>query len=184
LLVGSASSRATPLSALQRLGYTCAEVDDPYAAMAELAMRPMVYRALILSIIGLYREELALISTVKQRFGHVEIWLTQTDGRQAAVAEAMKLGADGLLADDGLHRTASGVPSPASPAPPPPRTVFVPAPVSDQARSDAVATAMPLPVDQAEREADYGMGEPVLTAEELRALLQEQPTMPPSGDVP
>jgi hypothetical protein len=179
LLVGSASSRATPLSALQRLGYTCAEVDDPYAAIAELARRPMVYRALIISIIGLYREELALISTVKRRFGHIEVWLTQAEGRQAAVAEAMRLGADGLLAEDGLHRTASGVPS--SP-PSPPRTVVVPPPVAQPRDADAAAT--PLPVDQLDREADFGMGEPVLTADELRALLQEQPTMPPSGDVP
>jgi hypothetical protein len=28
---------------------------------------------------------------------------------------------------------------------------------------------------------DTGVGEPVLTADELRALLQEQPSMPPSG---
>src|SRR3954470_9847179 len=106
LIIGSPSCRTAPLNTLQRLGFTCAEVDEPYSAMAELCRRPLVYRAIILSLTSLYRAELSLISAVKRRWPHVDIWLTQTDGRHAALADAMRLGADGLLSEDGLHRTA------------------------------------------------------------------------------
>src|SRR3954454_13254579 len=106
LVVGNPAGRTEPLGTLQRLGYGCAEMDDPYAAMAELCRRPLVYRAVILSLSSLHREELALIPGVKRRFPHVEIWLTHTDGRQAALADAMRMGADGLLSGEGLHRVA------------------------------------------------------------------------------
>src|SRR5580658_10003869 len=106
LVVANPSSRPQPIGILQRLGYGCVEADDPYAAMLELCRRPLLYRSLILSLSSLFKEELTLIETVKRRFPQIEIWLTQTDGRQASLAEAMRLGADGLLADDGLHRVA------------------------------------------------------------------------------
>jgi hypothetical protein len=166
---------------LQRLGYTCAELDDPYAAAAELARRPLVYRALILSVAGLYREELALVLTVKRRFPHVEVWLTHTDGRHAAMAEALAHGADGLLSDDGLHRTASE--APVVTAPPPPRTLVAPYAASEP---DHTAQRTPEPAAPAQRrsapEPEPALGEPVLTADELRALLMEQPTLTSSGD--
>ena len=106
LLVSNPAARSDVRATLARLGYGCGEADDPYAAMAELCRRPLVYRAMILSLSGLYREELAIISAVKRRYPHVEIWLAHTDGRQAALAEAMSVGADGLLDEDGLHRVA------------------------------------------------------------------------------
>jgi len=165
LIVGSPSCRSQPLLILQRHGFHCAQADDPYAAMAELCRRPLVYRALILSLHSLYREELPLVGAVKRRFGHIEIWLTQTDGRQAALAEATRLGADGLLDEEGLHRTAAGAPgleSAASPRTDPPSS----------AKSGPDAPAM---TDEPP------LGEPILSAEELRALLQEQPSLPPAG---
>jgi hypothetical protein len=172
LVVGSATHRASPMQILQRhYGFDCAEADDPYAAMFELARRRLVYHMLILSLASLYREELALIPTVKRRFPHLEIWLAHTDGRQALLAEAMRLGADGLLADDGLHRMAPAVPSGAS------QTI------------GADSNAAPSTLSSGEQQKDMPEpraiepppGEPVLTAEELRALLQDQPAMPPSG---
>src|SRR5436190_14254318 len=120
LVVGNAAGRVEPLGTLQRMGYACAEADDPYAAMAEVCRRPMVYRAVILSLASLHREELALVPGIKRRFPHVEVWLTHTDGRQASLAEAMRLGADGLLSGEGLHRIAmSGNAAPTSYAPGP-----------------------------------------------------------------
>lgn len=182
LIVGTASSRAQPLSVLQRLGFTCAETDEPYHAMLELSRRPMVYRAMILSLTGLYKEELQVIGAVKRRFPHVEIWLTHIEGRQAALAEAMRLGADGLLADDGLHRTAAGAfPGETIPS----------GTIADSAGHESnslSAPAAPQPPALVQREAEFdaaddaNVGEPVLTADELRALLEEQPAMPPSGD--
>src|ERR1700722_11267975 len=106
LVIAAPTSRQQPLGVLQRLGYSCAEVDDAYTAMLELCRKPLVYRAVIVSLASLYREELAFIESVKKRFPQIEIWLTQIDGRQAALAESMRLGADGLLAEDGLHRIA------------------------------------------------------------------------------
>lgn len=179
LIVGNAACRMQPATVLTRLGFSCAEVDDPYGAMIELCRRPLVYRALILSLAGLYREELAMIESVKQRFPHVEIWLSQTDGRQASLAEAMRLGADGLVADDGMHRTAIGAP---------PAALSLRA-VDSQPRDDANgqshdearAVEPPVRADDETDEHDGNLTEPVLTADELRALLQDQPSIPPGG---
>jgi hypothetical protein len=167
LVIAGPTSRQQPLGVLQRLGYSCAEVDDAYSGMLELCRKPLVYRAVIVSLASMYREELAFIETVKHRFGQIEVWLTQIDGRQAALAEAMRMGADGLLADDGLHRIA----------------------ITPQANSAGTLTSPqtePVPQNAAADESsaadrDFVIGEPVLTADELRALLHEQPSVPPSA---
>jgi hypothetical protein len=165
---------------LARLGYESGECEDPYTATLELTRRRLAYRALVLSLAGLYREELALITTVKRRFPHVEIWLCHTDGRQAALAEAMRLGADGLIDDEGFHRIA---------APPVHETVvYQSMPVSSIPKPTMLAELPkrePAPDeadgDEPMQESKGAIGEPVLTAEELRALLQDQPVMPPSA---
>lgn len=172
LVVGNAAGRAEPLGTMQRLGYACAEMDDPYAAMAELCRRPLVYRAVILSLASLHREELAMIPGVKRRFPHVEIWLTHTDGRQAALADAVRLGADGLLSGEGLHRMALSQAGGA----------MLPAMELEPAAPRHPIESAPTASPQAARKADeVGAAEPVLTADELRALLQEQPLPPPVG---
>jgi len=176
LIVGTASSRTQPLGVLQRLGFTCAETDDPYHAMLELARRPMVYRAMVLSLTGLYREELQIIAATKRRFPHVEVWLTHIEGRQASLAEAMRLGADGLLADDGLHRTAAGA-FPVETVPSGLRSTMAMPSDEDSTLQSSYSRES---VDAANDDAN--VAEPVLTADELRALLQEQPVMPPSGE--
>lgn len=190
LVVGNAASRADPADTLQRMGYGCADMEDPYAAMAELCRRPLVYRALVLSLSSLHREELGIIPGVKRRFPHVDIWLTHTDGRQAALADAMRLGADGLLSDEGLHRvalsgaSASSLPNVES-APVPLR----PERVQEAAQQEVPEAPQRTEADPAPQEArqpvvadDAGVaGEPVLSADELRALLQEQPAPPGVG---
>lgn len=173
LLVGNPASRGEALAVLESMGYGCGEADDPYAAMAELCQRPLVYRALILSLASVYAEELAMIRTIKWRFPHLEVWLAQTDGRPAVMAEGMRLGADGLLSEDGLHRV--GLPA----APEPARPVSGIALLAGEAPS---ASESPVQTEHADSsspaahpDADLPVGEPVLTADELRALLQEQP---------
>src|SRR5881394_3169879 len=106
MVVGSAGSRAAAVRTLRSLGYQSVEADDPYSAAAELSKRSMTYRAMILCLNSFYREELSFISCIKHRYPHIDIWLSQTDGRAAALAEALRLGADGLLSDDGPHRFA------------------------------------------------------------------------------
>jgi hypothetical protein len=169
LIIGSPACRNAPLGTLQRLGFTCAEIDDPYSAMAELCRRPLVYRAIILSLASLYREEMALIQAVKRRWPHVDVWVTQTEGRMAALADAMRLGADGLLSEDGLHRTAltGGTTD----------TVYrtsEPAPVAGAATP--ISAVPPVDSEPEPHEEETGANEPILTADELRALLAEQPT--------
>ena len=195
LVVGNPASRVEPADTLQRMGYGCAEMEDPYAAMAELCRRPLVYRAVVLSLSSLHREELAIIPGVKRRFPHIDIWLTHTDGRQAALADAMRLGADGLLSGEGLHRVAvSGTGAGASAFPPAfagvesPPVPILPERVAERAaraeeaaapQTDLSASAPDAKPQAAE---DVGAsGEPVLSADELRALLQEQPAPPGAG---
>ena len=197
LVVANPASRPEPMTALQDLGFTCDELDDPYAAMAELCRRPLAYRALILSLASVYREELTVIDAVKRRFPHLDVWVAHTDGRQAALADAIRLGADGLLADDGLHRVAlaaTAAPAPVPVAPSPVRNIPVPVSPAGSAMGTATPAATPeatapptAPAEASSREsgeadvAELAAGEPVLTADELRALLQEQPTVPPVG---
>jgi hypothetical protein len=150
------------------MGFSCAEIDDPYTAMMEIVRRPLVYRAVVLSLASVYREELTIIAAIKKRFPHVEIWLAQADGRLAALAEALRLGADGLISEEGMERTALSV----APAPVMPGSNPAPAPVP--------AAEAPVMRCQEMDIAETGAGEPVLTADELRALLQEQPSLPPS----
>lgn len=170
LVVASSGSRGALVSTVARQGFECNECDDPYTAMLELSRRRLAYSALILSLASLFREELSLIATVKRRLPHLEIWLAHTDGRQAAQAEAMRLGADGLMDDEGLHRMA------APPAVTAPTFHVMPSAPPTEPTVDE-------PVEPVDESADTaaGVGEPVLTADELRALLQDQPAMPPSG---
>jgi DNA-binding NarL/FixJ family response regulator len=165
LLVSNPAARADVRATLARLGYGCGEADDPYAAMAELCRRPLVYRAMILSLSGLYREELSVISAVKRRYPHVEVWLAHTDGRLAALAEAMSLGADGLLDEDGLHRVAVNSLGR--------QTASAPE-VEDLPDLPTAATLS----EQDELQAE----EPILSSDELKALLQEQPSVPPAAE--
>lgn len=183
LLIGNAIARPQLADNLLRLGYACGEADEPYGAMAELCRRPLAYQAVVLSLASLYREELSIIRAIKRRFPHLEIWLAHTDGRPAALAEAMRLGADGLLDPDGLHRVALG-------------GMELPGGEVASRRDQPVAFAEPVrmasltPEDRSDRELDaradehdeLASDEPLLSADELRALLQEQPSLPQAGD--
>jgi hypothetical protein len=159
-LIASAALQAQPRLLLEQLGYECADALDPYSACAELAGRPQAYRAVIVSLGSVYKEELSLVGCIRRRWPGTEIWLTHTDGRHAALAQAMRMGADGLLAEDGLHRI--GI-------------AMEPRPEPTRGHHDG-------PPLEAMDELEIFPDEPVLTADELRALLQEQPSLPPSGD--
>jgi hypothetical protein len=104
LVVASPNAQPALQALLRNAGYDALCVEDPYAALLELLVKPMVYRAVVLSLQGLYREELSVIRTLRARLSHVEVWLAHTDGRHAAMAEAVRLGAGGILSDEGLHR--------------------------------------------------------------------------------
>lgn len=177
LLIGNESCRQESLQLLHRLKFQCGLVEDPYAAMIELARQPHAYGAVVISLNSFYREELQFIAAIKQVWPQVEVWLTLTDGRAAALAEAMRLGADGLLNEEGWHRTAAA-PAPiaatsVSPISSPRRSTSMNGPMSAESRGVASADASESHVDSYP---DDSTGEPVLSAAELRALLQEPPT--------
>jgi hypothetical protein len=204
LIVGLPACRIAPAAALQRQGFACTEVDHPYDAMLQLSNKPLFFSAMILSLHSLYREELQIIPSIKRRFTHVEIWLADTDGRQAALAEAMRLGADGLVAPDGLHRMAAAPlpiintpiltpsnlpPTSAAIAPPsPPVVANESEPIVDEStavNASALDSALKSTLESASASASGQPhipppppADPLLTAEELRALLQETPTPP------
>lgn len=177
-MVGSASCRAHAKSALSHVPFEIATADDPYTAAVEVCRRPLAYRAMVLCMHSTYREELSIVTMLKQRFSHIDVYLSQTDGRAAATVDAMRRGADGLLAEDGLHRFSELENAP--PQQPQSASVVTTAP--------AVATApiAPPPPPVVDTRGDGNVlddtisGEAVLTAEELHALLHDQPTMPPS----
>src|SRR5580704_2160906 len=152
LVIANPSLQPQPMQLMERLGFECHVSPDPYAAMAELCTAASPYRAAVLSLQSFFREEMPLLSAIKRRLPQLEIWLTHTDGRQAALAEAMRMGADGLLAEDGLHRIAAATAVPATiiapPEPPP-------------------AEASPEPAESAEtqQQDEPSVNEPVLTAD-------------------
>lgn len=189
LLVGNPASRGQPLALLTALGFKCEEEDDPYIALLELLQRPLVYHAVVLSISSLYREELQVIRTIKRHFPQIDIWLAQTDGRHAAMAEAIRLGADGLLSEEGLHRTGMHTISPpTAPGMDEPSEISDSEPEPEPNTSDRRSSlenesaASHNGEEHDAHEAGVTVGEPVLSADELRALLQEQPFAPPRAD--
>ena len=155
LVVGNAACRQAVLRTLARDGQPAFETDCPYQAMAELARNAQNYRMVILSLQSLYREELGIIVAIKTHYPDVDIWLSQTDGRASALADALRLGADGIVANNGLHRLATSA-------------EVMPEPPAEPARENS----------EPPKEHEFavtGSDEPVLTADELRALLQEPP---------
>ena len=175
IVVGSAGCRGVAVQTLRGLGYQSVEADDPYSAAAELSKRSMTYRAMILCLNSLYREELSFIASIKHRYPHIDIWLSQTDGRAAALAEALRLGADGLLSEDGPHRFAMTEEGPGTPAE---KTTTTPSP---QPKAAGRAEGNEIPKPMVKIFAELPIGDPVLTADELRALLQEPARPGPEG---
>jgi hypothetical protein len=175
IVVGSAGCRGAAVQTLRGLGYQTIEADDPYSAAAHLARRSMTFRSMILCLNSLYREELPFIASIKHRYPHIEIWLSQTDGRAAALAEALRLGADGLLSDDGPHRFAMTDATAAAPQKPQFNTP-TPQP-KPAARPEGAEPPRPM----VKIFAEAPIADPVLTADELRALLQE-PARPESHE--
>jgi DNA-binding NarL/FixJ family response regulator len=190
LVVASGGAQPALQATLRNAGYDAFSVDDPYAALLELLVKPMVYRAVVMSLQGLYREELSVIRTLRARLPHVEVWLAHTDGRHAAMAEAVRLGAGGILSDEGLHRFDESASAPATSEPAASATLSARALMLGEPCSDAIPVAAPT-AHSVSGESTGGhdestgashssdlpdslaSGEPILSAEELTALLAE-----------
>ena len=156
LMVGKHVS-ACDASALRELGLEVELMGDPYAAMAELASRPLAYRALVLSLAAIFPEELAIVNVVKKRYPHVKIMAGDTAGRPALLAEVKKLGVEQIVVQSEMPATAS-------------------------LSKDKIET--PAEINENDEQLRQPAGEPVLTAEELRALLEDQPLSGNRGRAP
>jgi hypothetical protein len=197
LLIGPGSVAEELAPAASQAGFEVHALDDPYLAMAEVCRRPLVFSAVAVCLSAVYREELQLIRTLRHRLPHVEVLLCHTDGRQAAMADALRLGATGLLGEEGILRLVEHPEAPASP----PAAVAAPAQPAMPGQTlptDASPPAVGLaalggvgavgvnpmsaspsgrgdPSVGAGATSDNGVSDPVLSAEELDALLGDAP---------
>jgi len=172
-LVACGEATSSALSAeLESLGFRVTIAPDPYGLLLELLDRPLVYDAVVLSLPAVYRDELAVIGTIRARVPHVEVLIAHSDGRHAMLAEAMRLGATGLLGEEGIHRLmqVNANSTPAALRPETPARNETPTAVSSPAGDD----------DEEIAPSSDDVGAPLLTADELRALLAEQPSLPPT----
>lgn len=170
-LVACGEAAAPALSIeLESLGFRVTLAADPYHLLLQLLDEPLVYDAVVLSLPAIYRDELAIIRTIRERVAHVEVLLAHVDGRHAMLAEAMRLGATGLLDAEGIHRLA------------PVHAPFAPAPTRAESVPDRNenAPAVSSETEEADVTASTDDGEPILTVDELRALLAEHPASPPN----
>ncbi len=134
---------------------------DPYSAAVEVFRRPLAFRVVVLSLRGVYREELSLIGTLRRRLPHVEVWLAEVEGRSGALATAVAAGASALLDDEGLHRFEGAEPT--EPA----------------QRDERESAPPPAAVPEGEPADDPRESDSLLSADELRALLHDEPAAPP-----
>lgn len=138
---------------LRKLGFEPAIFHDPYSAASELLRRPLVFRLVVVSLASVYREELALIDMIRRRLPHVDVGLIHVEGRSAMLAESIRLGATVLLDADKLERLSPAAEPPSADHSPSLAAVFA---AATAGRNDA--------------EPDV---EPLLSADELRALLAD-----------
>jgi hypothetical protein len=197
LLIGPGSVAEELAPAASQAGFEVHPLDDPYLAMAEVCRRPLVFAAVAVCLSAVYREELQLIRTLRHRLPHVEVLLCHTDGRQAAMAEALRLGATGLLGEEGILRlvehpdtrasTPAGITAPGQPEMSGqniPSDTAAPAVGLGAIGGVGANIANPLSAAQPGRDdpavgpgatSDHGVNDPVLSAEELDALLGDAP---------
>ncbi|HEY1685967.1 MAG TPA: hypothetical protein VGG19_14475 [Tepidisphaeraceae bacterium] len=148
LLIGKRAA-AEDAELLAQQGLQVELSHDPYAAVAELSSRPLVYRAVVVPMPQIFPEELSFIRVVKRRFPHVQVIASEVPERK--LEEMRKLGVDAILLDTEIR-----VLTPAAP----PKVEPQIAPV--------------------QKSVSVNDSQPVLTAEELRALLSDGP-FPSSG---
>lgn len=104
LVVANAAAAIPLMQTLERIGYQSNVAPDPYSAALEVVRRPLVFRAVVLSLATVYPEELELIDLIKRRCPHIEVILADADGRPSAVEDATRRGAAALLRQDRLQR--------------------------------------------------------------------------------
>lgn len=119
-------------------------VPDVFRCSLLLTRQPLV-KMVVLSLAGLYPQELLLIEAIKRNRPGVQVVVADASRRGAALARATRLGADRLLTSDGL--------------------------VSLRGASSPLPPTGPEPDPAQDQEEDPPDPDPFLSSAELRALL-------------
>lgn len=201
-VVGAGDLLTQTISQLHRLGAQCVILEDPYHAVAELARTAdSTYGALVLILPCIYPGELACIPIFRNLAPHTRILIAAADQHLSSLASALRLGASGVVTDLGvellgptshslptaagspLATTAPAVVSSATPA----MAVAGPAVTDEEptapSSETATETEAEAQVDESEEDLEFDdevegdlpqdNGDPLLTADELHALLHD-----------
>ncbi|MEM8876166.1 MAG: hypothetical protein AAGD32_18120 [Planctomycetota bacterium] len=161
-LIATGTTRDRHAETLMHAGYDVYAFDDPYAAMLALCRKPLVFRAVAVSLQAIYPKEMSLISVVGRRYPHMRLIACDTDGRPAALEQARRLGVTDILDAEG--------PRPVDTQP----VEGASSKTHDASRADAVALTEEEAAALAEDAANDTAQGPLLTPEELRALLSDE----------
>lgn len=181
-VVGHGDGLARALGFLHRAGSACVVMDDPYHAVAEFSFRPSTYDAAVLVLSSFYSEELAVITTIRRLSPRTRIYVAGAEQQLSMLATAVRLGATGVLTGDGLEElVARNGAEEGKPERGHSQVKEEGREVAEEASFNGDATTDEGQLDDEESEGQNGVVEPILTAEELHALLHEDPMMPEAG---
>lgn len=170
-VVGSGEALARVLGLLHREGAACEAVNDPYRVVGLVAGSSGV-SAVVLVLPCLYPEEMAVVGALRRLTG-VPVIVAAADGLMSQLSAAIREGATAILTERGIDWL--GVPASTGPLPPaatPGSTEVTPPPTPIRSTPQVDVTTPEDRFDELSEESGPPP-EPVLSAEELRALLQE-----------
>lgn len=197
-VVGVGDLLARTLGTLHRLGAQCAVLEDPYHAVSELSRRPGAFGAVVLIAPCLYPEEVSAIPAMRACSPAIKVVLASAEQHLSLLAAALRAGCVGVLTDAGvevMNRPAPvEVPAPSSRQDLPPGPTRAAEPVRPVAPVRPPEPALPErllldeeplpadttdahhpadPTDDADDPFELPTHEPLITAEELHALLRD-----------
>lgn len=165
---------------------------DPYAAMYAIAASPAKWHMVVLDLQQFYDGELAIIPAIRATAAQCRVVVAHADGRPAMLARAIRLGIDGLLTGGKIEWFTTAEPAMSQPAahpstrlpqPIPPSAAETPSPETPTPETSTRASTHNSPDDHADQAelrsvADIYQDEPLLTADELKALLSDHDIRP------
>lgn len=208
--IGHGDPLARTLGQLHRLGASTHRLDDPYHAIATLARGPHDFDAIVLILPCVYEDELSLISAIRLISPATPVYLAGAEQNLSLLAAAVRLGATGLVTTSGIETLAApSSPHASSALHPLTRLAATAANAPDDAPSispsqnpslrSAQSSIAPLAPQSAEEDmeddCDFDESEqdndalncvptdPIISAEELHALLHDMPPAPVEGSV-
>ena len=183
MVVGVGDVLARVLGTLHRLGAACVAVDDPYRAVLEVAgsqgsARGGTCDAVVFALPCLFPGEVAAIRAISKLRPAPIILVAAAEQQLSLLTAAIREGAVGVITERGIEWLASIAPEHATPEPLPEQLLIDDSAETDSAQFDADADS-----DDADAEFDLTEPtEPLLTAEELKALLHDpiEPVLEPN----